>query len=190
MVGEVPRGTSPIGPFPPGLSDSEEDRDAYDRLRRSVLWSMPSGIYIVGSAAEGRVNLMTANLCFQLSVAPKLVGVSLEADSLTLALIRSGGCFTVSFLARRDRDLARRFAKPLSDDGHDSRGERVAMRRSISGAPILEGAAAWMDCSLVREIELGSHSLCVGEVSDVGRSDEGDGVELLRMEDTRMSYGG
>ena len=46
-----------VGPFPPGA-----DPDAYDRLRRRVLWRMPAGIYLLGSAAHGRRNLMTHNL--------------------------------------------------------------------------------------------------------------------------------
>ena len=34
----------PVGPFPDGA-----DPDEYDRLRRRVLWKMPSGLYVVGS---------------------------------------------------------------------------------------------------------------------------------------------
>jgi hypothetical protein len=35
---------------------------------------------------------------------------------------------------------------------------------------------------------LGSHDLCIGEV--IGVDGELEGTELLRMEDTRMHYGG
>ena len=35
-----------VGPFPPGV-----DPDSYDRLRRRILWRMPTGIYLLGSAA-------------------------------------------------------------------------------------------------------------------------------------------
>ena len=36
------------------------DPDEYDRLRRRVLWSMPTGLFVVGSRAGDRRNLMTA----------------------------------------------------------------------------------------------------------------------------------
>jgi hypothetical protein len=36
--------------------------------------------------------------------------------------------------------------------------------------------------------ELGSHVLCIGEVTEVG-GEPGE-TEVLRMEDTRMHYGG
>ena len=52
----MPVQEGPVGPFPPG-SDPEE----YDRLRRRVLWTMPSGLYILGSRAGDRRNGMTAN---------------------------------------------------------------------------------------------------------------------------------
>src|SRR2546423_11735822 len=41
----------PVGSFPPGT-----DPDEYDRLRRRVLWTMPSGLYVVGSRSGGRRN--------------------------------------------------------------------------------------------------------------------------------------
>ena len=46
----------PIGPFPEGVDAVE-----YDKLRRQVLWTMPNGLYVVGSRHDGRRNLMTLN---------------------------------------------------------------------------------------------------------------------------------
>ena len=43
-----------VGPFPRGADPVE-----YDKLRRRVLWTMPSGLYIVGSRAGDRRNGMT-----------------------------------------------------------------------------------------------------------------------------------
>ena len=47
---------SNVGPYPPG-----RDPDGYERTRRRVLWSMPSGLYVLGSSFAGRRNLMTLN---------------------------------------------------------------------------------------------------------------------------------
>ncbi len=49
-----------MGPFPPGV-ESEEQRDEYDKLRRRVLWTLPYGLYVVGSRAGDRRNAMTLN---------------------------------------------------------------------------------------------------------------------------------
>ncbi len=166
-----------------------------DRLRRRVLWAMPSGLYVVGSAADGRVNLMTANLVVQVATEPKLVAVAIEAASVTHGLVSAGGGFSLSLLSRGDRAVVRRFVKPVPEpevlwEGGvvvSVRGERVDVH--ATGAPVLVRAVAWLDCAVRRRLVLGSHDLFVGEVVAVGGPD-GEVPAVLQMADTKMSYGG
>jgi 3-hydroxy-9,10-secoandrosta-1,3,5(10)-triene-9,17-dione monooxygenase reductase component len=157
---------------------------------------MPTGLYVVGSRSGGRHNLMTANLCVQVAVEPKLVGVAVDVTALTAQLVSDGGCFSVSFLAREDRSVVRRFVKPVPDSEvvTGAGGEAVSMAGedvvvAKTGSPILARAVAWLDCSLRQCVELGSHNLFIGEVVAVG-GPPGDVPPVLRMEDTRMNYGG
>lgn len=167
-----------------------------DRLRRRVLWAMPTGLYVIGSRGRDRRNLMTANLCVQVAVEPKLVGVAVDAAALTAGLVRDGGCFSVSVLSRQDRAVVRRFVKPVPEadvvtgDGGEPMsmaGEAVVVART--GAPILARAVAWLDCEVRHQVPLGSHDFFIGEVVAVG-GPPGDVPPVLRMEDTRMNYGG
>ena len=82
----------------------------------------------------------------------------------------------------------RKFVKPLDDQGRPDELAGLALRDGVTGAPILAAAAAWLECEVRQELGCGSHTLFVGEV--VGCGGEPDGLEPLRMEDTRMSYGG
>jgi flavin reductase (DIM6/NTAB) family NADH-FMN oxidoreductase RutF len=184
-----------VGPVPAG-----RDPDAYDRLRRRVLWSLPTGLYVIGSAAHldgrRRWNLMTANLVVQVAVEPKMVAVAVAVDALTCRLIAAGGSFSVSLLHRADRAVVRRFVKPVPDVELDPEGRPVTMggvpvRSAPSGCPVLAGSAAWLDCEVRHDLGLGSHVLFAGEVVDVWGPEEGGARgEVLRMEDTRMNYGG
>jgi flavin reductase (DIM6/NTAB) family NADH-FMN oxidoreductase RutF len=193
---------SVVGPVPGG-----QDPDAYDRLRRRILWAMPAGLYVVGSrgaqgaagtTSDGRArNLMTCNWCQQVSVRPKMVAVSIDREAVTAGLVRAGGVFSVNLIDREDRALVRRYVKPVTDAVFDDEGRVASMggqptMEAATGAPILARAAAWVDCEVRHEVPLGSHVLFVGEVVDVGVGAGGaDGLErVLRMEDTRMSYGG
>jgi flavin reductase (DIM6/NTAB) family NADH-FMN oxidoreductase RutF len=63
-------------------------------------------------------------------------------------------------------------------------------RHGRSGAPIPEIALAWLDCEVRQHLDVGSHTLFVGEVVDAGFADGAEDMPVLRMEDTRMSYGG
>jgi flavin reductase (DIM6/NTAB) family NADH-FMN oxidoreductase RutF len=182
-----------LGPVPGG-----RDPEQYDRLRRRVLWAMPTGLYVIGSrgtaAGTAAMNLMTANLVVQVATAPKLVAVAVERNARTLALISEGRVFSVSILARADRAVVRRYAKPVTEFETNATGVVTVMAgepvfTASTGAPILSGARAWLDCGLRHRMELGSHVLCIGEVLDVGGPD-GEVGEVLRMEDTRMNYGG
>ena len=111
-----------VGPFPPGA-----DPEDYDRIRRRVLWRMPTGLYLVGSLAAGERNMMTANLVVQLCVEPKLVGVVVEAAARTHELIETGGCFAVSLARPRGPG-----ARPQVRQARDRRpGRPHAERRCL-----------------------------------------------------------
>lgn len=166
------------------------------RLRRRVLWAMPGGLYVLGSRAGEARNLMTANLVQQVATSPTLVSAAVDASAVTHRLVAEGGCFSVSLLAREDRAVVRRFVKPVpsesvvtGDDGRVVSMAGEAVEEGATGAPVLARAAGWLDCAVRHRLDLGSHSLFVGEVVAVGGPDGGL-PPLLRMEDTRMSYGG
>ena len=189
-------GAEIVGPVPTG-----RDPDAYDRLRRRVLWSLPSGLYVLGSRAGAARNLMTVSWVSQVALVPKLIGVGVERAARTHELLVDGGVFALSLLARRDRALVRRFVKPVEDiDVDEASGlgtmNGAAVRHAATGAPILEVAVAWLECEIRHTLAVGSHSWFVGEVVDVGMAEPepetaGTGDRgILRMEDTRMNYGG
>lgn len=173
-----------VGPFPPGV-----DPEEYDKLRRRVLWTMPSGLYVIGSRAGDRRNLMTANWATQVSFAPKLVAVSVEHEALTAELITEAGAFSLSVVDREDRAIVRKFVKPVEYDEASGTLNGFAFHEATTGAPILDQALAFVDCEVRERLPVGDHILYVGEV--VQAAFQGDESALpLRMEDTRMSYGG
>jgi flavin reductase (DIM6/NTAB) family NADH-FMN oxidoreductase RutF len=173
----------PVGPVPQGA-----DPDSYDRLRRRVLWAMPSGLYVLGTRGSGRRNLMTINWATQVAVDPKLVAISVEATAVSHALLRDGRVFSLNILPREERALVRKFVKPVADTGAPDELAGLPLRPGGSGAPILAAAAAWLECEVRSDLACGSHTLFVGEVMSCG-GEPGE-LEVLRMEDTRMNYGG
>lgn len=173
-----------IGPWPEGV-----DHEEYDRRRRRILWSMPSGLYVLGSRSGDRRNLMTLNWATQVATEPKLVGVSVEVPAETHRLVHEGGAFSLSILPRSERAVVRKFVKPLDDSGDPGSLAGHELMSGTGGLPVLAAAAAWVRCEVRHEVPCGSHTLFLGEVVDCG-GDPTDDLEVLRMEDTRMSYGG
>ncbi|HWW45847.1 MAG TPA: flavin reductase family protein [Acidimicrobiia bacterium] len=173
----------PVGPFPESADPIE-----YDKLRRRVLWKMPSGLYVVGSRHGGKRNLMTLNWATQLSFEPKLVGIGVEREAVTHELISGGGVFSLCLIDREDRAVVRKFVKPVEED-ETGRLNGFAVFERRTGAPILEQSVAWLECEVRHAVETGGHTLFVGEVVDAAFAKDEE-TPVLRMEDTRMNYGG
>ncbi|HEU5307350.1 MAG TPA: flavin reductase family protein [Acidimicrobiia bacterium] len=173
-----------VGPVPPG-----HDPEEYDKLRRRVLWKMPSGLYVVGSRAGERRNGMTTNWATQLSFDPKLVGVSVEREAFTHELVTDGGVFSVNLVAQADRAIVRKFTKPVEVDLAARTLNGFPFHDGATGAPILDQAVAFVDCEVRQTVELGGHSLFLGEIVDCAFQVDEE-TPVLSMDDTRMNYGG
>lgn len=181
----TPGGTGPIGPFPAGAEPEE-----YDKLRRRLLWTWPSGLFVIGSRAGDRRNFMTANWVMQVSFDPKLVAVSIEKEALTHELVAGGGSFTVNTVDREDRAIVRKFTKPVEVDAAAMTANGFAFHDGpVTGAPVLDQAASYVECEVRNTIDVGGHSLWIAEVVNAVFQKAED-TPVLRMEDTRMNYGG
>jgi flavin reductase (DIM6/NTAB) family NADH-FMN oxidoreductase RutF len=150
---------------------------------------MPSGLYVVGSRAGERRNGMTTNWATQLSFDPKLVGVSVEREAFTHELVTDGGVFSVNLVAQADRAIVRKFTKPVEVDLAARTLNGFPFHDGATGAPILDQAVAFVDCEVRQTVELGGHSLFLGEIVDCAFQVDEE-TPVLSMDDTRMNYGG
>ena len=180
----MPLTTGIVGPVPEG-----RDPEEYDKLRRRVLWTMPYGLYVLGSRAGDRRNGMTLNWVTQVSFDPKLIAVSVEKEAFTHELIAEGGVFSLNLVDREDRAIVRKFTKPVEVDLEARTLNGFAFHDGLSGAPVLDQAVACVDCVVRQQVDVGDHTLFLGEVVDAGFQKPED-TPVLRMEDTRMNYGG
>ncbi|MFO1538221.1 MAG: flavin reductase family protein [Actinomycetota bacterium] len=183
-------GTGVVGPFPPGVGDDDATRDEYDRMRRRLLWKMPSGLYVVGSTdGATRRNGMTTNWVTQISFDPKWIGIGVERDAFTHGLVEASGVFSVCLIARDDRAIVRKFTKPVEVDLQAATLNGFPYVERVTGAPILAQSVGYLDCEVRERVAAGNHTFFVGEVVDCAFLADED-TDVLRMEDTRMNYGG
>jgi flavin reductase (DIM6/NTAB) family NADH-FMN oxidoreductase RutF len=157
-----------------------------DELLNKVTWKIPNALALIGSRAGSERNAMTASWITQLSMEPVLIGVGIDNEAITRRLIADGGSFTVNLWDANDTRVFVKFSKPAVDDGSTLNGR--AVRDATSGAPVFEEAVAWMDCEVRHRLDLGTHTLFVGEVVDAGFNEPE--ARIASMSDTRMKYGG
>lgn len=165
------------------------DADDYDKLRRRVLWKMPSGLYVLGSRAGDRRNGMTLNWATQVGMEPKLIGVGVLKTAVTHQLVSDGRVFALNILDREDRAIVRKFVKPVDVDLDAKTLNGFPFHEARTGAPVLDQAVAYLDCEVRQAVDCGDHTWFIGEVVEA-RFQKDEETPVLRMEDTRMNYGG
>ena len=155
-------------------------------LVNRVTWKIPNALALVGSRAGDRWNGMTTSWITQLSMEPVLIGIGVDNTAVTHQLIADSGAFTVNLWDAEDTRVFRKFSKPATYANGALNDRPVT--ESVTGAPVFTEAIAWVDCALRHSLDLGTHTLFVGEVVAAGVND--DDKRAAAMSDTRMKYGG
>ena len=138
---------------------------------------MPTGVAVLTVDARGqRVGLTVATLV-SLSFEPPLVGVAIARQAAIHELLREAGACALSVLAADQRELADHFARGVPPI---AMWQGVATRDGGGGAPLLEGALGWLQCSVVDEIATGSHTffVCKVDYAEPGTA----GAPLMRLD--------
>ncbi len=157
-----------------------------DELVNKVTWKIPNALALVGSRSGDEWNGMTTSWITQLSMEPVLVGIGVDNKAVTHRLISEGGSFTVNLWSPEDTRVFVKFSKPAAKEGMTLNGRPI--REGMTGAPVFEDAIAWIECEVRQAMDLGTHTLFIGEVVDAGIAD--DEQRAAAMSDTRMKYGG
>jgi 3-hydroxy-9,10-secoandrosta-1,3,5(10)-triene-9,17-dione monooxygenase reductase component len=134
-------------------------------LFRQVLGHFPTGVTVVtATRADGTPVGFTIGSFTSVSLDPPLVGFLPMSDSERWQAIEATGSFCVNVLGCLQGDLCWQFAKSSIADPFDG----VDWHPSpITGSPILDGAIAWIDCSIERVVEAGDHQFVMGRVLEM-----------------------
>jgi len=145
------------------------------RAMRSVLGMFATGITVVtagGDVPHG----MTANAFSSVSLEPPLVLVCIGREAVMHDTITDHGAFAVSVLRGCQEQVARHFANRRRPRGVAQFDAVDWVPGSSTGAPVLVGGLAWLECELETTYDGGDHSIFVGRVLDTGHSDERDAL--------------
>ena len=129
---------------------------------RDVMRSFPTGVTIVGSAHDGQKRGMTVNSFTSVSLNPPTVLICIMKDSRCHPVIERSGVFSVSVLAENQSELSRKFADHDEVDVHRFVG--VDHHVGDTGAPLVDGALAELECAVEDQLGTGDHTVFVGKV--------------------------
>jgi flavin reductase (DIM6/NTAB) family NADH-FMN oxidoreductase RutF len=126
---------------------------------RRVLGQYPTGVCVItaDSAEHGKSGMVVGSFT-SVSLDPPLVAFLPAKTSTTWPKIEHAGSFCVNILSADQEDVCRTFFGP------GDKFATVETRPAGSGAPVIDGAVAWLDCDLEDVHDAGDHYIVVGRV--------------------------
>lgn len=125
---------------------------------RRILGHYPTGVCaITGTQPDGTPAAMIVGSFTSVSLEPPLVAFFPDKGSSSWSKIAKCAGFCVNVLAAQQEDLCRTLASKAPD-----KFDGVPHSLSPGGAPIIEGALAWFDCSTHAIHEAGDHLIVLG----------------------------
>ncbi|MBW4721821.1 flavin reductase family protein [Saccharothrix obliqua] len=122
-----------------------------------------TGIVVLTAGGE-HSHGMTANAFSSVSLDPPQVLCCVTRTARMHRAITSAGCFAVSVLSAEQEATARYFAGGRRPDGATQFDAVDWAPGPCTGAPLLGGALAWLECELAEAHEGGDHTIFVGRV--------------------------
>lgn len=135
-----------------------------------MMGQFATGVTIVTSRLGEELHGMTANAVTSVSLEPLLVLVCVDKSADSQAIIDRSGIFALSILGQEQEGLAVQFAVKDGAGGH--RLDGVPHHTAVTGAPIIDGSLAYLDCRVVERYPGGDHTIFLGEVVDSGQMND------------------
>ncbi len=137
-----------------------------DRLFRTAMGKLATGVTVITTKVGENVHGMTANAFMSVSLNPKLVLISIGEKANMNQLIKESGKFAVSVLNESQQDLSAYFAGQIKE-------ERNVKFDTFNEMPVIKDALVNLTCNVHESVIAGDHTLYIGEVTDL-RVEDGE----------------
>ncbi len=132
-----------------------------EKLRAAMrAWS--AGVTVVTAVHNGRIHGMTVNSFTSISLDPAMITISLQQSSRTHELVSKSRAFGLTILSAGQSKLSDLFAGKVPDV--EDRFANLKTETLTTGAPLIVGGLAWLDCRVVQTFDAGMNTLFIAEV--------------------------
>lgn len=138
---------------------------------------------MVSTIADGRRHGLTVNSFTSLSLEPLLAMFACEHDAALHEPLMASGVWAVSVLAAGQQPAAAYFAiRERQGEGPDQFDGWPSRPGPLTGAPLLDGALAWLELRTWATYDGGDHTIVVGEVVSIEPGTDGPPLLYFRSE--------
>jgi flavin reductase (DIM6/NTAB) family NADH-FMN oxidoreductase RutF len=137
---------------------------------KQVMRRWPSGVAVITASYESKAHGMTVNSFTSVSVDPPMVTVTLANATRTKGLVDRSGYFAINLLSEGQNDISDRFAGRIAED--EDRFNGLSVKAGLASLPLLEVAAAHLECRVVYTYVMENSTLYIGEVLKAEKAQE------------------
>jgi flavin reductase (DIM6/NTAB) family NADH-FMN oxidoreductase RutF len=135
---------------------------------RAAMASFAAGVTVVTTLdATNQPHAMTATAFSSVSLTPPLCLVCIDKRARTYESLMKSGCFAVNILNADQQSLSVHFASAVVDKF----GRVPWLPGAVTGCPLIQGALAWMECTVAEIYSGGDHDIFLGRVATVRVND-------------------
>ncbi len=142
----------------------EGDMAADPQSFKSALGRFASGVTVVTLAGPEGDHGMTASAFCSLSLDPPLILVCVKKGNTTHGLLEQATGFGVNLLSAEQVSISNRFAGWGFPEDQDKWADLEITRGEVSGAPLIGGSMAQLDCTKWSAQDGGDHTIFIGQV--------------------------
>jgi flavin reductase len=126
---------------------------------KAIMRNIASSGAVITTNHAGNRHGMTATAVCSVSSDPATLLVVINRSNRTHPLITASRTFTINILADHQHAVSGRFSGK-----HEDQFGGIGHRDGLSGNPIIDDVAAYMECSVISEIDVGTHTVFIGQV--------------------------
>jgi len=130
---------------------------------RQVMGRFATGVTVVTTFEDDRPQGITVNALSSVSLEPPLVMVALDRRRFMTPIVREQGRYAVNVLGEGQQALSDCFAHAAVKPGREDFCG-AAWHAGSTGLPLLGGAIATPECTVVETFSAGDHDLFIGRV--------------------------
>lgn len=135
-------------------------------MNKKVTRNFTYGLFVVTAKDGDKLNGCIINTAIQAASEPLTVAISVNKANYTHDMIQKTGEFNLSFLSEDSKFST--FEHFGFQSGRDvDKFEKFSYKLSENGLPyITEGANAFLSAKVTKTVDLGSHTMFIGEITD------------------------
>ena len=131
-------------------------------VRKQLLKKLQYGLYVMTAGKKENIAAGTMVWVSQCSFDPPMIMTGIRVESNLCAAVKEGQVFIVHFVGKSQKDVAASFFTPSIIEAGSING--IPYSKGVTGAPVLESMAGYIECEVREIVEKGDHAVVIGEI--------------------------